>query len=299
MEGTTGRRSVGSTGGYGRFIAGNAADAAIELGRWDEAEAMLDDLLASDTVGRQSHRDHHVAGAFLGAAGRTRCRRSDAGRGAEARRAAPRSAVHRADLRGARRARARRARPGDGVGAGGGRRGAARGGPRTSTTSRACSAIAARAEADLAETGARSAGDGRPERAVAAARGLCGSGHARDGRRQHQTRGVHGGRLGAFAALAVAEAARAAGYAGSRRLADGGTSVAGDQRRLARGVRAVPDWPRRCSGRRPAPRSRARPVRGARGRDGTSALPASRLDRGDRAARADLTSAATDTTIRP
>src|SRR5512147_361532 len=51
IEGMAWARSVGATDGYGRFIEGNAIDAAYQLGRWDEAEAMMDDLLASDAVG--------------------------------------------------------------------------------------------------------------------------------------------------------------------------------------------------------------------------------------------------------
>ena len=41
-----GRGASGATNGYGRFIAGNAIDAAVQLGRWDEAEEFVDELLA-------------------------------------------------------------------------------------------------------------------------------------------------------------------------------------------------------------------------------------------------------------
>jgi ATP/maltotriose-dependent transcriptional regulator MalT len=64
-------RSVGAAAGYGRFIAGNAADAAIELGRWDEAEATLDDLLASDAVGVNHLGTITIAARFYARRGRT------------------------------------------------------------------------------------------------------------------------------------------------------------------------------------------------------------------------------------
>jgi ATP/maltotriose-dependent transcriptional regulator MalT len=68
--GVTWARSVGATAGYGRFIAGNAADAALELGRWDEAEATLDDLLASDAVGVNHIGTITIAGRFFARRGR-------------------------------------------------------------------------------------------------------------------------------------------------------------------------------------------------------------------------------------
>ena len=40
-EGVAWSRSVGAAGGYGRFISGNAIDAALHLGRWDEAAQWL------------------------------------------------------------------------------------------------------------------------------------------------------------------------------------------------------------------------------------------------------------------
>ncbi|MEX1168811.1 MAG: AAA family ATPase [Chloroflexota bacterium] len=69
--GVTWARSVGAAAGYGRFNAGNAAEAAVELGRWDEAEAMLDDLLASDAVGVNHIGTISVAGWFFARRGRT------------------------------------------------------------------------------------------------------------------------------------------------------------------------------------------------------------------------------------
>ena len=68
--GVTWARSVGAAAGYGRFIAGNAADAAVELGRWDEAEAILDDLLASDAVGVNHIATITIAGRFFARRGR-------------------------------------------------------------------------------------------------------------------------------------------------------------------------------------------------------------------------------------
>jgi DNA-binding CsgD family transcriptional regulator/tetratricopeptide (TPR) repeat protein len=70
-EGTAWARSVGATGGYGRFIAGNAIDAAYQLGRWDEAEAMMDELLTSDAVGVNRIGTITIAGRFYARRGRT------------------------------------------------------------------------------------------------------------------------------------------------------------------------------------------------------------------------------------
>ena len=74
---------------------------------------------------RQSHRHHHDRRPLLRATGADRGRRADSGGRSEGRRAAARSAVHRADLRGARRGRPHRSRPGGRIGGGGGRRAAA------------------------------------------------------------------------------------------------------------------------------------------------------------------------------
>ena len=63
-------RSIGAGGGYGRFIAGNAADAAVRLGRWDEAEALLDEVLGIDAVGVNRMGLIAVAGAFYVRRGR-------------------------------------------------------------------------------------------------------------------------------------------------------------------------------------------------------------------------------------
>ncbi len=51
LDGVAWARSVGAAGGYGRFLAGNAIDAAIELGRWDEAERLIDEHQAGDPIG--------------------------------------------------------------------------------------------------------------------------------------------------------------------------------------------------------------------------------------------------------
>jgi DNA-binding NarL/FixJ family response regulator len=50
-EGVDWARSVGASGGYGHFIAGNATDAAVRLGKWDQAEALMDEQLDGDPVG--------------------------------------------------------------------------------------------------------------------------------------------------------------------------------------------------------------------------------------------------------
>jgi DNA-binding CsgD family transcriptional regulator len=44
-------RSVGAHGQYGRFIQGNALEAAIDLGRWDDADRMVDELLSGERIG--------------------------------------------------------------------------------------------------------------------------------------------------------------------------------------------------------------------------------------------------------
>jgi DNA-binding CsgD family transcriptional regulator len=51
LEGVAWARSVGASRGYGRFIAGNAVDAAIQLGCWDQAQDLVGDLLAGDPEG--------------------------------------------------------------------------------------------------------------------------------------------------------------------------------------------------------------------------------------------------------
>ena len=63
-------RSAGAYEQYGRFISGNVADAQIELGRWDAAEATLDDLLAADVSGVTRIGTLAVAGTFLVRRGR-------------------------------------------------------------------------------------------------------------------------------------------------------------------------------------------------------------------------------------
>jgi DNA-binding CsgD family transcriptional regulator/tetratricopeptide (TPR) repeat protein len=70
-EGTAWARSVGATDGYGRFISGNAIDAAYQLGRWDEAETLMDDLLASDAVGVNRIGTITIASRFYARRGRT------------------------------------------------------------------------------------------------------------------------------------------------------------------------------------------------------------------------------------
>ena len=71
MEGIAWARSVGASRGYGRFITGNAIDAAIELGRWAEAEALSDDVLSGDSVGVNRMGTISVVGTFFARRGRT------------------------------------------------------------------------------------------------------------------------------------------------------------------------------------------------------------------------------------
>ncbi len=64
LEGVAWARSVGAAGGYGRFIAGNAVAAAIELGRWDEADALAEDLLTAEAAGVNRIGNIAVVGGF-------------------------------------------------------------------------------------------------------------------------------------------------------------------------------------------------------------------------------------------
>ena len=50
-EGALRSRALGAWSQYGRFVATNAVDAAIDLGRWDEADALLDEICATELTG--------------------------------------------------------------------------------------------------------------------------------------------------------------------------------------------------------------------------------------------------------
>ncbi|MGZ9276003.1 MAG: helix-turn-helix transcriptional regulator [Candidatus Limnocylindrales bacterium] len=71
MAGVAWARGVGAAGGYGRFIGGNAIDAALELGRWDQANALIDELLAGVPVGVNRIGMLSVVGPFYARRGRT------------------------------------------------------------------------------------------------------------------------------------------------------------------------------------------------------------------------------------
>jgi DNA-binding NarL/FixJ family response regulator len=71
LEGVAWARGVGAFGGYGRFIGGNAINAAVELGRWDQAEALAHDLFADETVGVNRIGMINTVGPFLARRGRT------------------------------------------------------------------------------------------------------------------------------------------------------------------------------------------------------------------------------------
>ena len=71
MEGVAWARSVGASRGYGRFLAGNAIAAAIELGRWAEAETLTDDVLSGDAVGVNRMGTIAVVGTFFARRGRS------------------------------------------------------------------------------------------------------------------------------------------------------------------------------------------------------------------------------------
>ena len=64
LEGIAWARSVGASGGYGRFIATNAVDAAIQLGRWDEAQSIIDEVLIGHPEGANRISMASVVGPF-------------------------------------------------------------------------------------------------------------------------------------------------------------------------------------------------------------------------------------------
>ena len=64
MDGIAWARGVGASGGYGRFIAGNAVEAAIELGRWEEAQAVIEEVLVGDPEGANRISMTGVVGPF-------------------------------------------------------------------------------------------------------------------------------------------------------------------------------------------------------------------------------------------
>jgi DNA-binding CsgD family transcriptional regulator/tetratricopeptide (TPR) repeat protein len=64
-------RSVGAHGQYGHFLLGNALEAAVELGRWEDAHSIVNELLAVDLVGVNRMGITAVAGAFLVRSGRS------------------------------------------------------------------------------------------------------------------------------------------------------------------------------------------------------------------------------------
>jgi DNA-binding CsgD family transcriptional regulator/tetratricopeptide (TPR) repeat protein len=70
MAGVAWARGLGAAGGYGRFIGGNAIDAAIDLGRWDQANELIDALLAGDPVGVNRIGMMAVVGPFYARQGR-------------------------------------------------------------------------------------------------------------------------------------------------------------------------------------------------------------------------------------
>jgi DNA-binding NarL/FixJ family response regulator len=70
LDGVAWARTVGAAGGFGRFIAGNATDAAIDLGRWDQAESLADDLIAGETSGVNRITTTCVVGRFFARRGR-------------------------------------------------------------------------------------------------------------------------------------------------------------------------------------------------------------------------------------
>ena len=68
--GVTWSRSVGAHGQYGRFIQGNALEATIDLGRWDDADRMIDELLSDEQLGVNRIARIASGGTFLVRRGR-------------------------------------------------------------------------------------------------------------------------------------------------------------------------------------------------------------------------------------
>jgi len=64
-DGVAWARVVGAVGGYGRFIQGNAIGATIGLGRWDEAEVLLRNLIVTDAFGVNRLGTVSAGGTFL------------------------------------------------------------------------------------------------------------------------------------------------------------------------------------------------------------------------------------------
>ena len=51
LDGVAWARTVGASRGFGRFIAANAVDAAVQLGRWDDAQEIVDEYLVGEPEG--------------------------------------------------------------------------------------------------------------------------------------------------------------------------------------------------------------------------------------------------------
>ena len=63
-------RSVGTYGQYGRFLAGNVVEASVDLGRWDEVEPLVDELLDAELFGVNRIGVIGASGTFLVRRGR-------------------------------------------------------------------------------------------------------------------------------------------------------------------------------------------------------------------------------------
>jgi DNA-binding CsgD family transcriptional regulator/tetratricopeptide (TPR) repeat protein len=71
IEGISWARSVGASGGFGRFISANALDAAVDLGRWDEAAVLADELASVEMFGVNRLGTLSIIGTFLARRGHT------------------------------------------------------------------------------------------------------------------------------------------------------------------------------------------------------------------------------------
>ncbi|MEZ0240338.1 MAG: LuxR C-terminal-related transcriptional regulator, partial [Chloroflexota bacterium] len=71
LDGMAWARGVGATNGYGRYLAGNAVDAAVRVGRWDVAAELAEDLMASDVIGVNRLGMITVLGVFYARRGDT------------------------------------------------------------------------------------------------------------------------------------------------------------------------------------------------------------------------------------
>ena len=210
-EGVEWARSVGAAGGYGRFIAGNLVDALVHLGRWDEAGALARGPTGCRRGRRQSPRFDRRGGCLPRSTRSPRRRptgcsaRAAFGSSHSSRRSSPGRSTP-----GSSSISLTAGRPSEAAEA------AATGIERLDRVDDHyylgdLLMLGARAEADLAEIARARRDEAAADQAVAVATRLRRAG-ARI-RRQQPGRDAFGGRFESDAAVAAAEAQRAAGTA--------------------------------------------------------------------------------------